>query len=309
MVQIRRYFAIMFGDITHSPNWFGKICLMALINFIPIFGPIAVAGYIYGWARDISWGIHQPMPEHILGNSDGRQYSRGFFAWVLDIVWTLPVTIIAFIGNWSFYRDLLFGTDLTRDMALQNYLTYSNMPLTLLEYALELVIFFFLCAGLMRMSIYGRLSPGFQIGRIWKMIRHDSEGLWRILGLRIVIALICGMVVGIVTTILLILLLLPIYMSPMYLTNGSVSMSDLGAIIQSLGPGMIVAIVCFIALFAYAISIVQAFLATFTARALGYWAMNFDVPHWRGQDDPLPFETALNSPANNNPPMFNPPQQ
>ena len=43
MQQIQ-YFKSAWGDIKNSPSWFGKICLLALINFIPIFGQIVAYG-------------------------------------------------------------------------------------------------------------------------------------------------------------------------------------------------------------------------------------------------------------------------
>ena len=51
--------------------------------------------------------------------------------------------------------------------------------------------------GSMRMSIYGRLSAGFQFGKIWSMVRHDFGGLLRILGMAIVLAIGIGVVVAV----------------------------------------------------------------------------------------------------------------
>ena len=34
------------------------------------------------------------------------------------------------------------------------------------------------------------------------------------------------------------------------------------------------------------------FVEMMIVRALGYWTRQFDVPAWRGQDDPMPFELA-----------------
>ena len=33
-----KYFRTSYGDIKSSKGWFGKICLLGLISFIPIFG-------------------------------------------------------------------------------------------------------------------------------------------------------------------------------------------------------------------------------------------------------------------------------
>ena len=36
--------------------------------------------------------------------------------------------------------------------------------------------------------------------------------------------------------------------------------------------------------------VVAVFTIMMVTRALGYWTRQFDVPAWRGQDDPMPFE-------------------
>ena len=56
-------------------------------------------------------------------------------------------------------------------------------------------VMFFLVAS-MRASIYGRLGPGFQVPRLWAMMRHDMKGLLRVLGLSIVLAIVPAVVTG-----------------------------------------------------------------------------------------------------------------
>ena len=77
------YFSAAWGDITKSPGWFSKILRMGLLCLIPIFGLLVVYGYLYGWARDIAWNVHRPMPDKIFGNEDGNLYKRGFFILVI----------------------------------------------------------------------------------------------------------------------------------------------------------------------------------------------------------------------------------
>ena len=72
-----KYFQTAWNDVKNSPGWFGKMCLLALVNFIPIFGSIVSYGYLYGWAREIAWGVHQPMPASIFSNDDGKFWRRG----------------------------------------------------------------------------------------------------------------------------------------------------------------------------------------------------------------------------------------
>ena len=65
------YFNAAWHDIKNSPGWFGKLLVLGLVSLVPIFGWIVVAGYLYGWARDIAWGVHAPLPAHVFGNEGG----------------------------------------------------------------------------------------------------------------------------------------------------------------------------------------------------------------------------------------------
>ena len=47
---------------------------------------------------------------------------------------------------------------------------------------------------------------------------------------------------------------------------------------------------CLVAL--VVLSAASAFITIMTVRAMGYWVRQVDVPAWRGQDDPMPFEMA-----------------
>ena len=52
----RGYFKTAWSDVTQSPHWVTRILLLALLSFIPVFGWIVIAGYLWGWARDMAWG-------------------------------------------------------------------------------------------------------------------------------------------------------------------------------------------------------------------------------------------------------------
>ena len=96
MQQIK-YLSSSWNDITHSRGWFGKICLLGLITMIPIFGIMVLRGYMYGWARDIAWRVHEPMPARIFGNEDGGLYKRGFYMLVLNLVLALAVYLVLWL--------------------------------------------------------------------------------------------------------------------------------------------------------------------------------------------------------------------
>lgn len=53
-------------DVRQSKNWFGKIALMALIEFVPILNWVNM-GYARRWSRELIFGKIENMPQKIFG--------------------------------------------------------------------------------------------------------------------------------------------------------------------------------------------------------------------------------------------------
>lgn len=280
------YFSAAWQDIRNSPGWVGKMLLMSLLMLIPVFGWIVVYGYLLGWARDIAWGVHAPLPARLFGNEDGKLYSRGFFAGVISLVCNAVPFIVEMVGGvvlgvgtvglflWGWNDGSLMPAGATSAVAA--------VVLPLVVFALSLFVGFFRWVGWMRMAVYGRLSAGFQVGRIWAMMRHDFGGIMRIFGMSLILgaALILGaLVLGIV---LCVILFLVIFVGAWL----SVLLVSLGAMVA------IIAFMTVLLAYGYAVGVMATFSTMVTVRALGYWTRQFDVPAWRGQDDPMPFELA-----------------
>ena len=68
------YFAAAWGDVTKSPGWISKLLRLGLLLLVPIFGQVVAYGYLYGWARDIAWNVHRPLPAKIFGNGLGTYH-------------------------------------------------------------------------------------------------------------------------------------------------------------------------------------------------------------------------------------------
>lgn len=280
-------FGAAWQDVKNSPGWFGKAVLLALLTLVPVFGWIVAYGYLLGWARDVAWNIHAPLPTRIFGNEDGKLYSRGFFAWVIALV-CLLVPYFAFTLLWSFVGVALAGT------ASLHHAAPAFMPFGILSGLFPLLLLvggvfvavlatFFQWIGWMRMAIYGRLSAGFQIGRAWAMLRHDAGGILRIFGMFLVVN-----VVTIVCTILLAFLMALFIMLAMIAAFGFALNSDTPSSV------LVALLVMTVLMFALWLLCTLAYVIStmILTRALGYWTSQFDVAHWRGQDDPMPFELA-----------------
>lgn len=270
-----KYFSSSWNDIKNSPGWFGKICLLGLINLIPVFGNIVTYGYSWGWARDIAWDVHRPMPKSIFGNEDGKLYSRGFFA--LLVIWICSC-IYGILGG----------------------LLPKNGFVTLILFILFVGLCLLANVAIIRESIYARYSAGFQINKVWAMAMHDWKGLLRILGMVLIITCIFTVVMIVILMAIVVALLVAGFagvgsaLGADALNNfTTVGLSDsdithiLAALLPVIGVGVIMVLIL-----VYVASCVGVWISLMEARAVGYWARQFEVDKWQGQDDPMPFERA-----------------
>ena len=155
------YFNAAWQDIKNTPGWFGKLILLSLLSFVPIFGWLVVLGYLYGWARDIAWDVHGPMPKRIFGNEDGKLYSRGFFAMVIGFVFMLAPWVLEAV--WGGVMGLGTAWSGGRHGGVFLFVGLSTMVFSLLIIAAAFFATLFSWVGSMRMSIYGRLAAGFPV--------------------------------------------------------------------------------------------------------------------------------------------------
>lgn len=286
------YFYVAWHDIKNSPGWFGKLLVLSLAGLIPVFGWIVVAGYLYGWARDIAWGAHAPLPSHVLGNEDGMLYRRGLFVVVIALVSSLIPFLFEALGSvvtGGLFSGGMHGLGRGFAFPLGILSGVAGFTFFVLSVAACFFALFFHLVGSMRASIYGRLSAGFQIEKIWNMVRYDFGGILRIGGMAVLLSLVAAAL----CTLLLFIVLLVMMVAVIALAGGNLNVSahypdpSLVGIIFSVGAAWIV----FALIAAFASMVMTTFIATMIVRALGYWTRQFNVPAWRGQDDPMPFET------------------
>ena len=276
------YFKTAWNDVKGSENWLGKMFLLGLIAFIPVFGPVVLLGYAFGWARDIAWGVHTPLPAHIFGNEDGLLYRRGLIVLAISVVCCVVIPGVL-EGCWDVFAGRGLGSVSDAVWGAAGRSTLVAPVYSLFNLAVSLLALVFYLVASMRASIYGRLGPGFQIPRLWHMVRHDTKGMVRIVGLSIVLALV------------------PMVVAGAFLGVLSAGMAGMGLFSILTGgtvadAALLVALVSLLVLACFAVAVVVSAASTFAvvmqARAVGYWTMQFDVPAWRGQDDPMPFEMA-----------------
>lgn len=286
-----KYAQTAWADIKSSPNWFGKLLLLSLVAMIPIFGTIVVYGYLLNWTREIAWQYKTPLPPRIFGNENGNLYKLGFFAFVVNIVIAVILNVVSVI---------LDGGALTRSFSHSGYfIGMYGLSSAFMSFMISMAVAVFLTlfnfASYARMSIYGTLSSGFQVNRLWEMIRFDVKGLFKILGMTLLIMLIAFVALSIIASILIfafIFLVVGATGDYGFATQYSLSRS----LSFGLGLGSVVFLIAILA-FCYLTAIITVFTDMMCFRALGYWVAQMNVAKWGPQDTPI-FGAVANQPTN-----------
>lgn len=272
------YFSTVWHDITASPGWFARLCLLALVLLIPVFGQIVVMGYAFGWARDAAWNLRTPMPAQVFGNEDGRLYSRGLHMFVISFVFGIIPSVLS--QAWNLLAGGGVGTVTNMAFGSAASTVVIGMLYTMVIFALSVFCAVFSYVGSIRSAVYCRLSPGFQLKRIWSMIRFDVSGIMRIFLMVLLVtvvssAVFCGAIIAIV----------------LVMVSGVTMVADPVLVVL-----LTLADIAVILVLLFALLIVSAFAYIVQARALGYWVAQFDVAAWGGEDDPMPFEMTSGMP-------------
>lgn len=291
-----RYFSTAWNDIKNSEGWIGKIFLLGLINFIPIFGQMTVYGYAFEWGHKAAWGMHTPLPRKIYGRKNSKMLRWGWFALVILFVCAVIPAIVTGIGNaisdssTAAQTAAMYSHHYHASMATGNVLLGAlGGVIAFVGFVLSVAAVFFFWAGTMRMMMYDRLGTGLQFGKVWSMIKHDFGGLLRIFGMSIVCFVVYFLVFAIVVSIVGAGVIGTLFVgaaagSGMYSMDSDAA---LGFILMALVSALPLVIVLY-----YLSSVAEAFIQLLVSRALGYWTRQFDVANWGKKDDPLPFERA-----------------
>lgn len=283
-----RYYRTCMNDIRSSEGWFGKLCLLGLISFIPVFGQMTVSGYAYEWAHKAAWGIQDPMPKKIYGRPGSKMLRWGWFVIVIVFVFAIIPLIISMIGsfmNAAGSPEVVYTGRGVRSVGPSNpALIAAGGFFSLAGTILAIIAGIFAWVGCIRMTIYDRLGTGLQFGKVWKMAKHDFGGLMRIFGMSLIWGLIFGFIAGFILALIMMIAIVPVIAAGAYAPSSSGDAAGIAlAAIVFASPIFLV--------FGYILCVAQAFLSILTARAVGYWARQFNVASWGTKDDPLPFET------------------
>jgi len=107
-------FGLSFSYIFKDKDWFMKLLLPAVCMLIPVVGWMVTLGWALKVTRNVMEGKENPLPDLVFG----EDILRGFFAFLITFVYSLPVSIITslsgMVDSWQFNQNeyTMIGTTL-----------------------------------------------------------------------------------------------------------------------------------------------------------------------------------------------------
>ena len=296
--------------MTRDKGWYKPILVLAVSLLVPIVGPLAILGYQLEWARLTAWNVDSAPKQT---NVDvGGCIKTGWFAFLVALVWGLALGVAESLVSWIF----------SFNSSVQSFVSF-------LVFLCSIVLGIVIMIAEVRATVYQKITPGFQINRIWEMVTHDFGGVMRVLGIRILGALVsCGAMV--VSSIILVVSYLPAIINAASIASnysgglnsygsygygypytygygtgtGSMSSSAVNQIVTELlrplqSPAFVIALILVI----YLLLVIGVTFGLLTYNSVGLWMRQFDVVSWGKSADPLPptLSTAAGGAAPQNP--------
>jgi hypothetical protein len=166
-------------------DWVSKILVGALIGLVPILN-FATSGYAVQVTRNIR--DDQPPPLPGWSGSLGKFFMEGLKLFVIGILYSIPLGILAGI------MIPLFASDSGAAKAL-------GVLLGLVELVLALLLIFWFQGVIVNFANLGTIGSGFQLGKIWAIVRQNMSRMLVTLG----VVILAGILVGIVSGVLAII--------------------------------------------------------------------------------------------------------
>ena len=174
-------FGLSFSYIFKDQDWFKKLLIPALCMLIPIVGWMVSLGWALKVARNVMDGVEEPLPELDFGGD----ILRGFFAFLISFIYSLPVSILSsisgWISNWQFTNNetALFGMGLV------------TAVIGLISFALGLVTTFLSLGAIANNIGKDDFGAAFRLGEVWRLVTANiGDWLLVLVGMLIAVGLI-----------------------------------------------------------------------------------------------------------------------
>jgi len=146
--------------LTGNEHWWKTVLILALVQVVPVIGPIIVLGYLFQWARDAAWGVERGLPKSTSGLSQAVK-----------------------TGSIAFLMLFCLGLIFMAVNYLLSIVPYTGNALSVMAIPLLFACGLFASVMLMRATIYDSMEPCVQISQAWEMVEKDPIGLLKVFGI------------------------------------------------------------------------------------------------------------------------------
>ncbi len=170
-------FGLSFSYIFKDKDWFMKLLLPAVCMLIPVVGWMVTLGWALKVTRNVMEGKENPLPDLVFG----EDILRGFFAFLITFVYSLPVSIITslsgMVDSWQFNQNeyTMIGTTLIMSV------------LGLVAFLLGIVTSFFGTAAIAHYIAKDDVGAAFRFKDVYKVLTANL-GDWVIVAIGSVLA-------------------------------------------------------------------------------------------------------------------------
>lgn len=170
-------FGLAFSYIFADEDWFKKLLLPALCMLIPVIGWMVAVGWALKAAKNVMDGVTNPLPDLDFGND----ILRGFFAFLISFIYSLPVSILSsvsgWIGGWNLHNS---------DIAMWGFGIFTGV-IGLVTFLLGIVTFFLSLGAITNYIAKDDFGAAFRIGEVWKLLTGNL-GDWLLVALGTLLA-------------------------------------------------------------------------------------------------------------------------
>lgn len=249
--------------LTRDEGWHKPLLVLAAARLIPIVGTFGADGYGLEWARLTAWGVDSSPKQR---NVDvGACIKAGARAFVVALGY-LFVFIAIRVMLTMVLGEVLGGM--------------LGIAVTLAGSVITLV-------AKLRATIYQRIGAGYQVERIYDMVRRDLNGLLRIFGLIMLLTLGYVMLSSMLYGAILVSKMAPLVDA--FIEYDRYGYGDDWMIISAL-LSVLTSALPFVLVMSYVTGVVRSIADLISVTSVGLWMRQFDVAHWGDSSDPLPSE-------------------
>ncbi|MBN1978553.1 MAG: DUF4013 domain-containing protein [Anaerolineae bacterium] len=152
-------FGQAFTYIFKDEEWIKKVLLGIVLSIVPIFGQLALTGYIIVVIRNVKANDPRPLPDW---NEIGQYFMDGLKLFVVSLIYSLPALILAcpamLVGFLPAFLPLLAGDEPRMALALTGISTILILALSLLPMLYSFFLTFLSPVLLIRLAETGEIS-------------------------------------------------------------------------------------------------------------------------------------------------------